>query len=127
MGTKTFVVVEFLVKLFAKRPFIFDCLNNIMLREIDEVYQVSLDVLSKLLGNNQLTEKQYWNAIRALPLIAKHPSELSTEEELTLLFTFGSVRDLHPDYMSVGRILKIFGLKAGELFLIVRNAMNIGE
>lgn len=98
-----------------------------MLREIDEVYQVSLDVLSKLLGNNQLTEKQYWNAIRALPLIAKHPSGISTQEELTLLFTFGSVWELNPEYRDVRIILKIFGKKQGELFLIVRNAMNIGK
>lgn len=96
-----------------------------MLRDFDEFYETSLIVLNQLLETNQLSDNQYWNAMRALPLIEKHPSQLKTEEELTFLFVFGTISDLHPEYSHIEKILSSFGIDDSEIYLIVRNAMNI--
>ena len=95
-----------------------------MLREVTKFYQTSLAVLFQLLEVNQLTGSQYWKAINTLPLIEYHPSKISTKEDLTFLFIYGSVSGIHPEYAKVDRILNSFGIEHIELFLKVRNAMN---
>lgn len=96
-----------------------------MLSDYGKFYKTALDVLNRLLETNQLSENQYWNAIRTLPLIEKHRSQLKLDEELTFLFVFATIPKSHPTYVHLEKIPKTFGVADSEIYLTVRDAMNI--